>query len=158
MTSAWCCLGVWGPNAQAVLDATTEQPLDVGRFGAQAATIGGVPALALRVSYVGEHGWELYAPTEYGLRLWDALWEAGRPHGMAPAGLAAQDSLRLEKGYRLWGSDIHTEFDPFEAGLEFTLALDKGDFIGRDALLRKRDAGPSRRLSLPRPRRTRDEC
>ena len=147
VSSAWCCLGVWGPNAQAVLDAIAERPLDVGRFGSQAVTIGGVPALALRVSYVGEHGWELYAPTEYGLRLWDALWEAGRPHGMAPAGLAAQDSLRLEKGYRLWGQDIHTEFDPFEAGLDFTVAFDKGDFIGRDALLQKRDAGPARRLS-----------
>jgi dimethylglycine oxidase len=146
-SSAWCCLGIWGPNAQAVVDSVAEVPLAFGRFNAAEVTIGGVPALALRVSYVGEHGWEIYAPTEYGLRLWDVLWEAGREHGIAPAGLAAQDSLRLEKGYRLWGQDIHTEFDPFEAGLDFTLAVDKGDFLGRDALLRTRDAGLTRRLS-----------
>jgi glycine cleavage system T protein len=146
-TSAWCCIGIWGPNAQAIVDSVAEAPLTHPRFTVARATIGGVPAHALRVSYVGEHGWELYAPTEYGLRLWDVLWEAGRPHGLAPSGLAAQDSLRLEKGYRLWGQDIHTEFDPFESGLEFTVALDKGDFIGREALLRKRDAGLTRRLS-----------
>jgi glycine cleavage system aminomethyltransferase T len=96
---------------------------------------------------VGEHGWEIYAPTEYAVRLWDSLWAAGQDQGIAPVGLAAQDTLRIEKGYRLWGNDIHTEFDPFEAGLDFTVALDKGDFLGRDALLRRRDAGPSRRLS-----------
>ena len=71
---------------------------------------------------------------------------AGRS-GLVPSGLAAQDSLRLEKGYRLWGQDIHTEFDPLESGLDFTVAWDKGDFIGRDALLRKRDTGLTRRLS-----------
>jgi glycine cleavage system T protein len=146
-TSAWCCVGIWGPRAQEIVDSVAEQPLTHGRFTAASATIGGVPVHALRVSYVGEHGWELYAPTEYALRLWDVLWEAGRPFGIAPAGLAAQDSLRLEKGYRLWGQDIHTEFDPLESGLEFTVAWDKGDFIGRDALLRKRDAGPNRKLS-----------
>ncbi len=147
VSSAWCCIGMWGPAAQAVMDAVAEAPVTFGRFTAGRVTIAGVPALALRVSYVGEHGWEIYAPTEYALRLWDALWEAGRPHGIAPIGLAAQDTLRLEKGYRLWGQDIHTEFDPFEAGLEFVLAMDKGDFIGRDALLRKRDRALTRTLS-----------
>lgn len=147
-SSARACVGMWGPNAQAVMDRVAEEPVTLGRFRAGNVTIAGVPAMALRVSYVGEHGWEIYAPVEYGVRLWDALWDAGRDLGIAPAGLAAQDSLRLEKGYRLWGQDIHTEFDPFESGLEFTVALDKGDFIGRDALLRKRDAGPpTRRLS-----------
>ncbi len=146
-TSGWCCVGIWGPKAQEIVDSVAEDPLTHGRFTAAEVTIGGVPAIALRVSYVGEHGWEIYAPTEYGLRLWDVLWEAGRPHGLVPSGLAAQDSLRLEKGYRLWGQDIHTEFDPLESGLEFTVAWDKGEFIGRDALVRKRDAGPTRRLS-----------
>ena len=145
-TSGWCCVGIWGPNAQAIVDSVAEEPLTFGRFTAGEVTIGGVPALALRVSYVGEHGWEIYAPTEYGRRLWDVLWEAGRPYGLVPSGLAAQDSLRLEKGYRLWGQDIHTEFDPFESGLEFAIALDKGAFIGREALLRKREAGLTRRL------------
>jgi glycine cleavage system aminomethyltransferase T len=146
-SSAWCCVGIWGPRAQAVVDSVAEAPLTFGRFYSAEVTIGGVPAVALRVSYVGEHGWEIYAPTEFGLRLWDVLWDAGRQHGIAPVGLAAQDSLRLEKGYRLWGQDIHTEFDPFESGLDFTLAMDKGEFIGRDALLRKRDRGLTRRLS-----------
>ena len=120
-----------------------------GRFQARQVTARpACPCLALRVSYVGEHGWEIYAPHRVrrcGCGTRSA--EAGRPHGIAPAGTAAQDSLRLEKGYRLWGNDIHTEFDPFESGLEFTVALDKGDFIGREALLRRRDAGPTRRLS-----------
>jgi len=148
VSSAWCCVGMWGPAAQAVMDAVSEEPVTLSRFNSGRVTIAGVPALALRVSYVGEHGWEIYAPTEYAIRLWDALWETGRPHGLAPIGLAAQDSLRLEKGYRLWGQDIHTEFDPYEAGLEFVLALEKGDFIGREALLRRREAGPpARRLS-----------
>ena len=146
-SSGLCCIGIWGPNAQEIVDSIADEPLTFGRFRAGEVRIAGVPALALRVSYVGEHGWEIYAHTEYGLRLWDALWQAGRPYGIAPAGLAAQDSLRLEKGYRLWGQDIHTEYDPFESGLEFTVALDKGDFIGRGALLRKRDAGVTRRLS-----------
>jgi glycine cleavage system aminomethyltransferase T/glycine/D-amino acid oxidase-like deaminating enzyme len=146
-TSAWACLGIWGPEAQAIVDAVAEEPLTHGRFTAHEVTIGGVPCTALRVSYVGEHGWEIYAPSEYGLRLWDVLWEAGRGHALAPVGLAAQDSTRLEKGYRLWGQDIHTEFDPLESGLEFTVAWDKGDFIGREALLRKRDAGLTRKLS-----------
>ena len=146
-SSAWACIGMWGPNAQTVMDRVAEEPVTMGRFNAAPVTIAGVPALALRVSYVGEHGWEIYAPTEYAVRLWDALWAAGQDQGIAPAGLAAQDTLRIEKGYRLWGNDIHTEFDPFEAGLDFTVALDKGDFLGRDALLRKRDAGPARRLS-----------
>ncbi len=145
-TSGWCCLGIWGPNAQAIVDSIAEEPLTHGRFTAAEVTIGGVPALALRVSYVGEHGWEIYAPAEYGLRLWDTLRAAGRAHGLVPSGLAAQDSLRLEKGYRLWGQDIHTEFDPLEAGLDFTVAWDKGEFIGREALARKRDAGLTRRL------------
>jgi glycine cleavage system aminomethyltransferase T len=148
VSSAWCCVGMWGPKAQAVMDSVSEEPVRFGRFSSGRVTIGGVPALALALSYVGEHGWEIYAPTEYAIRLWDVLLDAGRSHGIAPIGLAAQDSLRLEKGYRLWGQDIHTEFDPFEAGLEFVLGMEKGDFIGRDALVRRRDAGPpARRLS-----------
>ncbi len=108
--------------------------------------IGNVPVLALRVSYVGEDGWEIYAETGYGLALWDALWEAGKEFGLVPAGGAAFDSLRLEKGYRLWGSDIHTEYNPLEAGLEFAISFDKGDFVGKDALLKIKDGGIKRKL------------
>jgi 4-methylaminobutanoate oxidase (formaldehyde-forming) len=94
-----------------------------------------VPCLALRVTYVGELGWELYCPAEYGLRLWDTLWEAGRPHGLLAGGYKAIDSLRLEKGYRVWGADITPEETPLAAGLGFAVALDKGEFLGRGALV-----------------------
>jgi glycine cleavage system aminomethyltransferase T len=96
--------------------------------------VGPVPCLALRVTYVGELGWELYCPTEYGLRLWDLLWEAGREHGLVAGGYKAIDSLRLEKGYRVWGADISPEDNPYEAGLGFAVKLER-DFIGRDALV-----------------------
>jgi glycine cleavage system aminomethyltransferase T len=91
-------------------------------------------------------GWEIYTPVEYGLRLWDILWAAGRPYGLIAAGSGAFDSLRLEKGYRLWGSDIHTDYNPYEAGLGWAVRLGKGDFLGRDALRRIKDEGVSRQL------------
>jgi glycine cleavage system aminomethyltransferase T len=107
--------------------------------------VGAVPVRALRISYVGELGWEIYAPTEFGLTLWELLWDAGAAHGVAACGGAAYDSLRLEKGYRLWGQDIDEEHDPYEAGLGWAVRLEKGPFIGRDALaLAKR--GVARRL------------
>src|SRR5439155_871598 len=108
-------------------------------------SVGPVPCLALRVTYVGELGWELYCPTEFGLRLWDALWDADREHGLVAGGYKAIDSLRLEKGYRVWGSDITPEDTPFEAGVGFAVKVDKGDFIGRDALLAANE--PTRRLA-----------
>jgi len=86
------------------------------------------------VTYVGELGWELYCPAEFGLRLWDTLWQAGREHGLVAGGYKAIDSMRLEKGYRVWGADITPEDTPYEAGLGFAVKPDKGDFIGRDAL------------------------
>jgi 4-methylaminobutanoate oxidase (formaldehyde-forming) len=104
-----------------------------------------VPCLALRVTYVGELGFELYCPAEYGLRLWDTLWEAGRGHGLVAGGYRAIDSCRLEKGYRVWGADITPEDTPWEAGLGFAVKLDKGDFLGREALLGRRE--PERRLA-----------
>jgi 4-methylaminobutanoate oxidase (formaldehyde-forming) len=113
-------------------------------MSARDLAVGSVPCLALRVTYVGELGWELYCPSEYGLALWDVLWEAGRSHDLVAGGYKAIDSLRLEKGYRVWGADITPEDTPFEAGLEFAVKLDKDEFIGREAL----DAGeaPARRL------------
>jgi glycine cleavage system aminomethyltransferase T len=109
--------------------------------------IGPVPALALRISYAGELGWELYTAAEHGRWLWDTLFEAGRPLGAAPVGLGAFDSLRVEKGYRFAGQDMHTEYTPAEAGLGFTVNLSKSAFIGREALLREREqGGPRRRL------------
>ena len=114
---------------------------------AREITVGSVPLLALRVTYVGELGWELYAPTEYGRTLWTTLWEAGVPHGMVAAGYRAIDALRLEKGYRVWSSDITPDENPYEAGLGFAVALDKpGGFLGREALVAAKAAGPRKRL------------
>jgi 4-methylaminobutanoate oxidase (formaldehyde-forming) len=97
----------------------------------------------LRVTYVGELGWELYTPTEYGLRLWDTIRAAGPTVG----GYRAIDALRLEKGYRVWSTDITPDETPFEAGLGFAVALDKEpEFIGRDALVAAKAAGPRKRL------------
>jgi len=149
ITSMYCAVGLWGPRARDVLHRICAG--DVSHeafpyFTAKPIDIDAVPALALRVSYVGELGWEIYARTEYGLRLWDALWEAGRAHGIIALGGAAFDSLRLEKGYRLWGAEIHTEYNPYEAGLGFAVKLDKGDFLGREALLRIREEGLTRKL------------
>ncbi len=149
VSSEYCCLGLWGPRARELLSSVCEDDLSNGGIPyltAGAITVGEVPALALRISYVGELGWEIYAPAEQGLRLWDTLWEAGRPLGLIAAGSGAFDSLRLEKGYRLWGSDIHTEYDPFEAGIGFAVKLGKGDFIGRDALGESLKRGLARRL------------
>jgi glycine cleavage system aminomethyltransferase T len=87
---------------------------------------------------------ELYCQTEFGLRLWDVLWEAGRGHGLVAGGYKAIDSLRLEKGYRVWGSDITPDETPYEAGLAFAVKLHKGDFLGRDALLERSE--PARGL------------
>ena len=111
-------------------------------------TVGNVPVRALRVTYVGELGWELYCPTEYGQGLWRALWQAGEPHGMVAAGYRAIDSMRLEKGYLVWGADITPDETPYEAGLGFAVKLDKeGGFIGRDALAEAKERGPSKRLA-----------
>ena len=107
----------------------------------------------LRISYVGELGWEIYAPTEFGLALWDLLWQAGAPLGAVACGGAAYDSLRLEKGYRLWGADIDEEHDPYEAGLGWAVKLDKGPFIGRETLARVKEARAAAAAALPRARR-----
>ncbi|RME71805.1 MAG: FAD-dependent oxidoreductase [Chloroflexi bacterium] len=149
VSSQYCAVGLWGPDARHVLQSVT--PEDVSDqafpyFTAQAISIDTVPAYALRVSYVGELGWEIYTPMEYGPRLWDVLWQAGEPFGIIAAGFGAFDSLRLEKGYRSWGADIHTEYNPLEAGLDWAVRWDKGDFLGREALLSAREAGVRRRL------------
>ncbi len=151
LSSAYCCLGLWGPRAREVLSRICED--DPGNaafpyFTARNIACGPVPVLALRVSYVGELGWELYAPTEYGLYLWDMLWEAGRSFGITAAGGGAFESLRLEKGYRFWGQDIHADYTPLEAGLGFAVRLSKGDFLGRAALIRQKEAGLTRKLCV----------
>ena len=144
VTSQYACFGLWGPKAREILQPLTPAPLDFPYMRAAELAVGPVPCLVLRVTYVGELGWELYCPTELGLRLWDELWEAGRDHGLVAGGYKAIDSLRLEKGYRVWGADITPDDTPFEAGLGFAVKLDKGEFAGREALLAAQE--PNRRL------------
>jgi glycine cleavage system T protein len=148
VTSRFACLGLWGPSAREILQPLTDTDLASDAFPymhARELAFGPVPCLALRVTYVGELGWELYCPTEYGLRLWDTIWEAGRGYSLMAGGYKAIDSLRLEKGYRVWGADISADDTPWEAGLGFAVKADKGDFVGREALLARRE--PGRRLA-----------
>lgn len=136
VTSAHGCLCLWGPAARDILQPLTDASLsnvDFPFMRAQRLTIGPVPALAQRVTFVGELGWELYAPAEYTLTLWDLLTEAGAPLGMRPGGYRAIDAMRLEKGYRVWGADLTTDTDPISSGLGPFVDLSK-DFLGRDAL------------------------
>ncbi|HEY7527469.1 MAG TPA: FAD-dependent oxidoreductase, partial [Candidatus Limnocylindria bacterium] len=138
LTAARACLGIWGPAARDIVGTLTDDDLGNAAFPymtAREISVGNVPVLALRVTYVGELGWELYCPTDYGLALWDALWQAGQPHGLVAGGYRAIDSLRLEKGYRVWSSDITPEDTPYQAGLGFAVRLNKaGGFIGQEAL------------------------
>jgi 4-methylaminobutanoate oxidase (formaldehyde-forming) len=149
-TAGRVCFGLWGPRARDILGSVTDDDIADAAFpflNARELSVGFVPVLALRVTYVGELGWELYAGADYGRALWSTLWEAGRPHGLVAAGYRAIDALRLEKGYRVWSSDITPDETPYDAGLGFAVALDKGvDFIGRDALIAAKAAGPRKRL------------
>lgn len=149
LTGTLACVGLWGPRARTILQQVTDADISNEAFPyltAREITIGQVPVTALRVTYVGELGWELYAPIEMGRGVWDAVWEAGRPHGLVPVGYRAVDSLRLEKGYRYWSADITPDYTPYEAGLSFAVKLGKGEFRGRPALLRQRGEGIRRRL------------
>jgi glycine cleavage system aminomethyltransferase T/glycine/D-amino acid oxidase-like deaminating enzyme len=150
VTSRFACLGLWGPAAREILQPLTQADLSNEAFRymrAQEIAVGPVPCLALRVTYVGELGWELYCPAEFGLRLWDTIWRAGREHGLVAGGYKAIDSLRLEKGYRVWGADITPDETPYEARLEFAVKLDKGDFVGRQALAEVNDRELERKLA-----------
>jgi 4-methylaminobutanoate oxidase (formaldehyde-forming) len=144
VTSKYACVGLWGPASREILQPLVTEELSFPYMHARELAVGSVPCLALRVTYVGELGWELYCPMEFGLRLWDAIWESGRAHGLVAAGYKAIDSLRLEKGYRVWGADITPDETPYDAGLGFAVKLDKGEFVGRDAVA---EAGePERKL------------
>ncbi|MEW6736404.1 MAG: FAD-dependent oxidoreductase, partial [Acidobacteriota bacterium] len=150
VTSSTCCIGVWGPYARELMQQVSEDDLSNSAFPYHTAryiTIAEIPALALRVTYVGELGWEIYTPSEFGLKLWDTLWQAGQPLGVVAAGYRAIDSLRLEKGYRYWSADIHSEYNPYEAGLGFAVKLQKGEFLGRTALEQIKQKGIARKLS-----------
>ena len=148
-TSAWTTVGVWGPRARDLLAAATAD--DVSNAGFPFATcrpitIGSVPALASRISYVGELGWEIYAPMEQGAALWDALWAAGQAHGVVPAGIGVYaTTARLEKGYRAHGNELELEYDLVEAGMARPRVKD-ADFVGRAAYLEQRSRPPAAML------------
>ncbi len=148
-TGGTCCVGVWGPLARDLVQPLSREDFShtgLKYFRARRARIAGVPVVAMRLSYVGELGWEIYTSADNGLRLWDALWAAGQPLGVVAAGRAAFNSLRLEKGYRLWGTDMTTEHDPYEAGLAFAVRPAKGDFLGRAAIEGRSEETAARRL------------
>ncbi|MFE1339921.1 FAD-dependent oxidoreductase [Streptomyces sp. NPDC058733] len=149
ITAGTCCIGLWGPLAREVLQPLAEEDFSnegLKYFRAKHAYIGAVPVTAMRLSYVGELGWELYTTADQGLKLWDTVWAAAQPLGGVIAGRGAFNSLRLEKGYRSFGTDMTYEHDPYEAGVGFAVKLDKDDFIGK-AALQRRKADVRRRLT-----------
>ncbi|MHB8531179.1 MAG: GcvT family protein [Solirubrobacteraceae bacterium] len=150
VTSRWSCFALWGPRAREILSPLTPDTLDFEYMQMRELTVGDVPVRALRVTFVGEHGWELYCPSEYGGQLWRTLWRAGGEHGLVAGGYRAIDSMRLEKGYRVWAADITPEETPLEAGLGFAVKKE-GGFIGAQALGLDEQGGERR--ELPRPAR-----
>ncbi len=149
VTSSRACITICGPQSRNILKQLTKDDISNEGFPymtCREITIGYAPVLALRITYVGELGYELHMPMEYAPYVYDSLWEAGKPLGLINAGYRCIDSLRLEKGYRYWSGDISPEYTPFEAGLDFCVKLDKGDFIGRKALLTQKEKGITRKL------------
>ncbi len=150
VTSGYGVMGVMGPKSRELLARLTETDLsnEAFPFGtAREIELGMARVRALRVTYVGELGWELYVPSDFAVAVFDALASEGEAFGLRPAGMHVLDSCRIEKAYRHWGHDITDEDTPLEAGLGFVCRLDKNTaFIGRDALLRQREAGLKRRL------------
>ncbi|MEJ2486486.1 MAG: FAD-dependent oxidoreductase [Anaerolineales bacterium] len=149
VSSQYTAVGLWGPNARRVLERVAEQDISnraFPYFTAQELTLETIPSLAFRISYVGELGWEIYVPAEFGQRLWDLLWTAGQDFGIIAGGMGAFDSLRLEKGYRALGLELDIEHNPFQAGLGWAVDLDQGDFLGREALLEFQESGIDQRL------------
>jgi 4-methylaminobutanoate oxidase (formaldehyde-forming) len=150
LTSARATINLAGPRARDILAMVADGDVSNAAFpymSARSLRIGYAPVLALRVTYVGELGYELHLPTEYAAHVYELLWAAGREFGIADAGCRAIDSLRLEKRYLYWGADITPDYTPYEAGLGFAVSLKKStDFIGRAALEKAHALGPRRRL------------
>ncbi len=150
ISDAYSAIGLFGPNARRILQRLTDEPLANDEFGYYTGrwmTVADVEVYAMRISYVGELGWELHIPMAESLPVWDGLVAAGAEHDLILAGGGAMDSLRLEKGYRLWGGDIYTEYNVYEAGLGWTAKLAKDSFIGKGATAAAKAAGPKKRLT-----------
>ncbi|MBU2327530.1 MAG: FAD-dependent oxidoreductase [Alphaproteobacteria bacterium] len=149
VTNRFATLNICGPRAREVLQSVSDDDLSNAAFpflSARRIEIGAATALAVRIGYVGELGYELYIDQEYAAHVYDTLKAAGKTFGIADAGYRAIDAARLEKGYLYWSGDITPDYNPYEAGLGFCVALDKGDFIGRDALATIKAAGVGRKL------------
>ena len=145
-------LVVAGPRARDVLSKITDANLTSNAFpwlSGQHITVGLAPVRAMRVNFVGDLGWELHHPIEYQNHLFDQIMAAGAEHGIGLVGMRAMDSLRIEKSYRMWAQDLTIEYSAFEAGLDRFVRLDKGDFVGREALIKQREDGvPQRFVTL----------
>ncbi len=149
ITTEWACLAMWGPKSRDVLKKITTSDISNDThpyLQTRPIIINGVTVLAQRVSYAGELGWELYIPTNRALLVWDALLKAGKDFGIEVGGYKVLDSLRLEKGYRYYTADVTMLETPYESGLGFCVHLDKGDFIGKEALVKQKQAGLRRKL------------
>ena len=146
LTSAWTTLGLWGPRSRDILGGLTSADLSYDAFPfarCRWIEVAGLPALASRISYVGDLGWELYVPIEQGARLWDAVWEEGQPHGVVPAGIGVYGTTgRLEKGYRAFGFELDGEYDVVEADMAWGKVKDQ-DFVGKEAHLSQREGEPA---------------
>ena len=148
ISDATYMLALQGPKAQAILQRLTPLDLDALAFHTVARTeVAGVPALLAATGYTGEHGYELYFPAEQAVALWRTLLETGRPDGLIPSGLAARDSLRFEAALPLYGHELGPDIDPFTAGLGRFVDLAKGEFVGRDALLKIKLEHPAKKLA-----------
>lgn len=145
----WCFLAVQGPRSVDVMSSLVPAASELAFMHCMEAEFGGEPLVLTRSGYTGERGFELFPPLPVVREVWSALLEAGAEHGIAPIGLGARDTLRLEMGYPLHGQDISPDRTPLEAGLSWAVALEKGDFRGRDALVRQKEEGiPSRLWGL----------
>ena len=143
----WAQLALQGPLAAQLLQRLTKVNLSQMRsYRFAPGEVAGVPCLVARTGYTGEDGFELFCPSAQGPKVWDALMEAGQPEKIQPAGLGCRDSLRLEMAYRLYGSDMDDSTTPLEAGLAWVVKLDKGEFVGREALVRQREQGLAKKL------------
>jgi sarcosine dehydrogenase len=149
LTSSRAVVNLVGPKARVVLQSVCEDDVSNAAFRyalAREITVGAAPVLALRVGYVGELGWELHIPTEFAAHVYETLRSAGEPHGIIDVGYRTIDTMRMEKGYLYWSTDITPDITPWEAGLDWRVNLNKGDFCGRDALVQQREKGVTRKL------------
>jgi aminomethyltransferase len=147
VSSRWCQIALQGPRAQDILQPLTKAPLSEMKYYTFArADVTGVPCIVSRTGYTGEDGFEIYGPAEAAEKLWYAMLGQGADHGLVPAGLAARDTLRLEAKMALYGNDIDDTATVLEADLSWILKLEKGDFLGRDALVRQKGEGLKRTL------------